>query len=133
MVSLFSLSSVSLCLFSLSLFSLSSSQLWQVDNAVDNFHNSWPSQEVIHDKAVLKACFDNSMKNMLVCEFICWYNSEIRLVHKPRGPVQWYSSRLRSKISGNQPLDWLWDIWFMAELQNRLLKKQTKNQRSAAR
>ena len=33
---------------------------------------------------------------------------------------------MQSKINGNQPLDWLRDVWFMAGLQNRLPLKQTK-------
>ena len=35
-------------------------------------------------------------------------------------------SRLQSKMNGNQPLDWLRYVWFMAGLQNWLLWKQTK-------
>ena len=58
---------------------ISSSRLRQVDSTVDNFHNSWPSQEVIHDKIILKACFDSSVKNVLVYEYIRRYNSEIML------------------------------------------------------
>ena len=44
---------------------ISSSQLWQVDRTVDNFHNSWPSQEVIHDEIILKLCFNSSVENIL--------------------------------------------------------------------
>ena len=43
---------------------ISSSQLRQVDSIVDNFHNPWPSEEVIHDKTILKACFDSSVENI---------------------------------------------------------------------
>ena len=49
---------------------ISSSQLLQVDSTVDNFHNSWPLQEVIHDKIILKACFGSSVKNMLVYAYM---------------------------------------------------------------
>ena len=35
---------------------INSSQLWQVHSAFDNFHNSWPSQEVVPDKIILKGC-----------------------------------------------------------------------------
>ena len=50
---------------------ISSSPFLQVDSTVDNFHNSWPSQEVIHGEIILKACFESSMENMLVHEYIC--------------------------------------------------------------
>ena len=33
---------------------------------VFNFHNSWPLQEVIHDKIILKACFDSSVENIYI-------------------------------------------------------------------
>ena len=40
-------------------------QLCYVDSKIDNFHNSWPSQEVIHNKIILTACFDSSVENIL--------------------------------------------------------------------
>ena len=45
---------------------ISSSQLWQVDSTVDNFHNLWPLQEVVHDKIILRAYFDYSKENIFV-------------------------------------------------------------------
>ena len=43
-----------------------SAQLWWVDSTVDNFHNSWPSQELIHDKIILKTYFNSSMENVFM-------------------------------------------------------------------
>ena len=61
-------------------WTMSSSQLLQIDSPVDSFHNSWLSQEVIHDKIILKASFNSATKDMLLYEYICWYNCEIMLV-----------------------------------------------------
>ena len=55
-------------------------------------------------------------------------------MYKANGTVQWYFSRLQSKVNENRTLDWLEEVWFMVELQTRLLWKQTKkNKRSAAK
>ena len=32
-------------------------------------------------------------------------------IHKLSRPVQWYFSRLQIKMNGNQPFDWLGDVW----------------------
>ena len=45
---------------------ISSSQLWQVDSTVDDFHILWPSQKVTHDKIILKVCFDSSVENIFI-------------------------------------------------------------------
>ena len=56
-------------------WAVSSFQLWQVDSRVDNFHNLWPSQVVMHDKIIFKACFDSSAEK-------CFYSSKsIFLIH----------------------------------------------------
>ena len=51
----------------------------------------------------------------------CWYNLYVN-------PADLFSdilTRPQDKMNGNQHLDWLRDAWFMAELENRLLQKQT--------
>ena len=53
-------------------------------------------------------------------------------MYKANGTVQWYFSRLQSKVNENRTLDWLEEVWFMVELQTRLLWKQTKKKISAA-
>ena len=64
-------------------------------------------------------------------KYICRYNSQILwcnlYIHKPSRPIQWQFSHLQSWVNGNQPLDWLGDIWFWAGYKIVLCKnKQTK-------
>ena len=38
----------------------------------------------------------------------------VKFIRKPSEPVKLYLSHMQSKVNGNQPLDWLTDIWLMA-------------------
>ena len=60
-------------------WAIHSHQLWLVDSIVDNFHNSWPSQELIKSslRAVLtlqwKICgYANTSVGIILK--LCWYN-----------------------------------------------------------
>ena len=114
-----------------------------MEKTVDNFHNSWSSQEVIHDKIILKAWF---LSNQVIFLYLCEpnltiiYHVEIIFqwihklfsvqadIHKPRVPVCKYFFCLQIMMNGNKPLDWLGDVWFMEGQQIRFLWKQTNKQ-----
>ena len=57
------------------------SQLWQIDSKVDNFHNSRPSQEVIHNKIILKGCFNSSVENIFIQSIFSLYMWEPNLTN----------------------------------------------------
>ena len=66
-------------------------------------------------------------------KYICRYNSQILwcnlYIHKPSRPIQWQFFHLQSWVNGNQPLDWLGDIWFWAGYKIVLCKNKQTNKK----